>query len=479
MRSTFQSQIAVAVVAVLCGGASLAQGFDGQRYDPPAGAAGGLAVERPVVPKHLGFGLGIVANYANEPVVLRDRDLDGTIRARPLEHALTVDLLASIALLDVIELALDLPLNLVYDGDASAAGATASRGVGDLRLLPKVAFTLGRRVKFALGAAVPITFPTGSPSAMRGEGGLTANPMALLGVRGSSWGVSANAGYRLRRGAARALLGDELTLGLAYKMALVPRSDLLDLMIEATSASYLGESRSVANLPIELFAGLGIKPHPSWTIDVGGAGGITRGLGDPRFRVIAGVRYTPNPATDYKDADGDGVPDNVDRCPNKPEDADGFQDEDGCPEHDNDRDGVPDDRDECPEEPGRGDGCPDGDAYLESGRISIRGKVQFETGSSNIKPKSQRLLDRVAQLMKQNPDLKVRIEGHTDDVGDARPNQELSEERARSVRQALIKRGVAPNRLVARGYGESRPVAPNKTAAGRARNRRVEFIRIN
>jgi OmpA-OmpF porin, OOP family len=481
MRPIKRSAIAIALVVLTSAGVASAQGFDGQRYDPPAGAAGGLAVERPVVPRHLGFGLGLVGNYSYEAVVLRNR-ADSTIYGRPLQHALTLDLLASIGLGNVFELAADLPLHVIYEGDSSAAGAVASRGVGDLRLVPKLAFTSRGAVNFAIGVAAPVSLPTGSPENLRGDGAVTVNPELLLGLRGRGWGVSGNAGFRYRpNGPAVSVMGNELTYGLATQFTLLPRSEVLELMIEASGATYLADNTQVANLPIELFAGLGIRPHSDWTIDLGGAGGVTRGLDDPRFRIIAGVRYSPNPVTDYKDSDNDGIGDNADRCPRKAEDQDGFEDDDGCPEYDNDRDGVPDDRDECPDEPegqyGDGDGCPEGEVYYRGGRIILKGKIQFETGSYRLKPKSERLLDRAAVLMKQNPDIRrVRIEGHTDEVGPSMTNRTLSEHRADAVRKGLVRRGVAPGRLGARGYGETRPIAPNKTAAGRAKNRRVEFV---
>ncbi|HMG52028.1 MAG TPA: OmpA family protein [Kofleriaceae bacterium] len=105
------------------------------------------------------------------------------------------------------------------------------------------------------------------------------------------------------------------------------------------------------------------------------------------------------------------------------------------------------------------------------------GKVQFATGSSRIDRRSEPLLDQISQALIANPDVgKVLVEGHTDNVGDPRLNQRLSEERAAAVREALIRRGVDGDRLATRGFGESRPIAPNKSPAGRANNRRVEFI---
>src|SRR5215211_609085 len=479
-----RSEIAVALVVVISAASASAQGLDGQRYDPPAGAAGGLAVERPVVPRHLGFGLGLVGNYSYEAVVWRDSG-GSTVYGKPLEHALTLDLLASIGLGNVFELAVDLPLHAIYQGDSSLQSAAAAPGIGDLRVVPKLAFTSRGAVNFAIGAAMPVGIPTGSPAALRGDGTFTLNPELLLGLRGRGWGASGNAGFRFRPdGPALNVMGNELTYGLATQFTLLPRSEVLELMIEATGATYLTNDSQVANLPIELFGGLGIRPHSDWTIDLGAGAGLTRGLDAPRFRIIAGVRYNPNPVTDYKDSDNDGIGDNADRCPRKAEDYDGFQDDDGCPDSDNDRDGVPDERDECPDEPegryGDGDGCPEGEVYYQGGRIFLKGKIQFETGSVTIKPKSERLLDRAAVLMKEHPEIRrVRVDGHTDEVGPSMTNRRLSEHRAEAVRRGLIRRGIGHGRLSSTGYGESRPVAPNKSVAGRAKNRRVEFVLVD
>ena len=486
MRSTFHRpgvSAAAGLLVALCASQGMAQGFDGQRYDPPPTAAGGLILERPVVAQHLSFSLGLVTNYSYEAVVLREV-ATGTIIERPLLHALTLDVMASIGLGNVFELGIDLPVDAIYQGDAGLGGAVASPGLGDLRVVPKLAFSSRGGVPLAFGVAAPVTFPTGAPGALRGDGTVTLNPQLLAGLRASSWGLGASAGFLFRPGGpALTIVGNELRFGLGGHVALIPRSDLLTLMLEGTSAFYLNGGSPIANLPIEVFGGLGIRPHPDFTVDVGGAYGATRGLGDPLFRLILGIRYSPNPVTSSKDTDNDGTADNADRCPRQDEDQDGFEDDDGCPEPDNDRDGVPDERDECPDEPegkyGDGDGCPEGEAIYVNGQIRLKGKIQFETGSASIKPKSKKLLDQVARLMDEHRDIKrLRVEGHTDEVGPSRSNQELSEDRAEAVRKALISRGVAPGRLTAKGRGETQPVAPNKTAAGRAKNRRVEFVLI-
>jgi len=216
------------------------------------------------------------------------------------------------------------------------------------------------------------------------------------------------------------------------------------------------------------------------------------------------------------DADGDGLADPDDRCPDEPEDIDGFDDDDGCPEiQDSDGDGLldPDDRcpdergpaeeqgcpvrdadgdgivdglDLCPSEPERkngyrdDDGCPDRKLALvkvdlERGKIEIRQKVYFATGRARIRRRSHRLLGEVAQALRDHPKLRVMVEGHTDGQGSNSTNLELSQARADAVRQYLIDRGIAGERLTAIGFGEEQPIASNRTRAGREKNRRVEF----
>ncbi|HEV8322930.1 MAG TPA: OmpA family protein [Myxococcota bacterium] len=189
------------------------------------------------------------------------------------------------------------------------------------------------------------------------------------------------------------------------------------------------------------------------------------------------------------DNDADGVLDDVDRCPITPEDKDGFEDADGCPEPDNDKDGLVDARDKCPDEPETfngiddEDGCPDKGktlVRLTSEKIEITDKIFFATSKATIKKVSFPILDAVASMMKLHAEIKVlRVEGHTDDVADDALNLKLSKARAESVRDYLVKAGVEPGRLLAEGYGETRPLDAAKTKAARALNRRVEFVIVD
>jgi OmpA-OmpF porin, OOP family len=181
------------------------------------------------------------------------------------------------------------------------------------------------------------------------------------------------------------------------------------------------------------------------------------------------------------DRDGDGIPDNVDKCPDVPEDKDGIDDQDGCPEDDADNDGIPDAKDACPHEPGQPDpdpkknGCPKF-IKLEQGVVRVLQQVHFQTGSATILSDSFPMLTEVVQLLKANPGIKkMRIEGHTDNVGGAAMNLTLSTNRAASVRTWLVTHGVEAGRLESEGYGLTKPIDTNDTVQGRANNRRVEF----
>ncbi|MGE0869324.1 MAG: OmpA family protein [Kofleriaceae bacterium] len=179
------------------------------------------------------------------------------------------------------------------------------------------------------------------------------------------------------------------------------------------------------------------------------------------------------------DNDKDGIADPADNCPLEPEDADSFEDDDGCPDPDNDKDSFLDKDDACPIEPGVApDGCPKKYklVVVTQTKIELKQTVYFDTNRATIKKVSFALLNDAAQAMKDNPTIQVEIQGHTDSQANDNFNMKLSQRRAEAVRAYLMKRGVSGDRMVAKGYGEDVPLADNRTAAGRALNRRVEFV---
>ena len=175
------------------------------------------------------------------------------------------------------------------------------------------------------------------------------------------------------------------------------------------------------------------------------------------------------------------MPDSLDKCPNAAEDLDGYQDSDGCPDSDNDADGVPDSIDKCISVAGPADnnGCPKPKTdELKRGPLILNG-VMFEAGDAVLSENSYATLDQVAKSLLEWSNVKLEIQGHTDNRGNEAGNEAVSLKRAEAVREYLIKKGVAADRLKAIGFGSNQPIASNDTKSGRQRNRRVEFHRTD
>lgn len=173
------------------------------------------------------------------------------------------------------------------------------------------------------------------------------------------------------------------------------------------------------------------------------------------------------------DTDKDGINDEEDKCPNQA----GPASNQGCPIPDSDGDGVPDPEDKCPNIAGtkENQGCPEIKEEVVT-RINYAAQnIYFASGKSTLLSKSFKGLDEVAKILSENPGTNLAIDGHTDNTGADALNQKLSDNRSAAVKAYLVKKGVDESRLVATGYGETQPVADNKTAAGRQKNRRVEL----
>ncbi len=176
------------------------------------------------------------------------------------------------------------------------------------------------------------------------------------------------------------------------------------------------------------------------------------------------------------DSDGDGVPDSLDKCPGTPR---GIKvDAKGCP-LDSDGDGVPDSLDKCPGTirgvPVDKAGCPIKGIEVMGDEWMVRGKVLFALNKATIRPEAAEVLLKVAGFLKKNPQYMVEIQGNTDNTGAMAWNMQLSQMRADAVKAHLVSNGVAGGRLTTKAFGPNEPIAPNNTAEGRARNRRVDF----
>ncbi len=173
------------------------------------------------------------------------------------------------------------------------------------------------------------------------------------------------------------------------------------------------------------------------------------------------------------DADGDGVADKDDACPSEA----GPAENKGCPWPDKDGDSVLDKDDQCPDVAGTvaNNGCPEVTEEVQKQLNDYARTILFDTGKSSIKAESTTVMVDIIQILNEYPNAKFTVEGHTDSVGGAKTNQRLSEERANSVRDFLIDKGIGSDRLTAIGYGEDKPIATNSTRSGRKQNRRVEI----
>ncbi|MGE8342516.1 MAG: DUF5723 family protein [Flavobacterium sp.] len=185
-----------------------------------------------------------------------------------------------------------------------------------------------------------------------------------------------------------------------------------------------------------------------------------------------------NKGCPWPDTDGDGVLDKDDACPNEA----GAVENKGCPELDADKDGVLDKDDACPTVAGPADnkGCPKvTKETLAQLKVEAR-SIFFTTGKATLndakKGETSGRLDAIKEILRNYPNAKFAINGHTDNVGNAKANQKLSEARAKVVMDLLIEKGVNPENLTSKGYGSTKPVKSNKTAAGRAENRRTEIV---
>ncbi len=482
-----------------------------------------------------------------------------------------------------------------------------SAGVGGPKL--GVRFQIARPGPLDLAADLAVSVPNGGQNFI-GDKGVIVDPRVLLDLRKGRVGLGLNLGYRFRQQSARIAdlyVDDELTWSAAAQYWLMPRKLALGAAVygrigimndPAGPSDTSGDPElGPEERPAEVLGSLRFFATPRIAIDVGGGAAVTAGYGAAPFRVVAGLRWIDQKDTKQAgppkprkprgaDGDRDGVGDDDDRCAATPEDADGFEDLDGCPEVDNDGDDVNDELDECPlaaEDPdgfedadgcpetdddGDGlddktdrcpdaaedmdgvqddDGCPEGDAdddgvgdeldgcpaaaedkdgiedddgcpetdadddglkdeldkcpleaevfndtndedgcpdagpslaIVEGDAVVIEEKIFFDLDRARIKTRAEPVLNAVASILKAQSHLRIRIEGHADDQGNAVWNQTLSRMRSERVREYLIKRGIAADRLEVEGFGSARPLVRGTAAKARDQNRRVEFIII-
>ncbi len=476
------------------------RGFDPDPSRLALSLDGNFAVETAGVVRAGTRAGGLILDYTRGLLALKL----GDERAQILHSRFSAHLLAGYAF-ERAEVALHVPLALVQRSDLSFLrdrGVTgplvdgiATTALGDVRAFGKLALLREGSAPLGLAALLDLRLPTGNRKAFTGDG-LSAVPGLVATRTLGPVRLDAQLGYLFRDQGqyAQLVVHDGFTGGLGASLALpgfgpFQRTRLMgELLGGLPRGDHPGTERYRA--PFSTRGGLRAWLPACWSVEAGAGTGIGQvGYGRESWRVFGGVRWTcapqesrpeppaPPPAAlagMNPDRDGDGIPNDKDLCPDLP----GTPEMDGCPDRDGDF--IPDPQDRCPDEPGpaENDGCPvQGPLVeLETERLSLKDSIHFDTDRATIKPESNKVLDAIATLVRDHPELRrVRVEGHTDNRGSAPYNKDLSLRRARSVVAALVQRGIAADRLTNEGYGFERPVADNRTALGRAKNRRVEF----
>jgi outer membrane protein OmpA-like peptidoglycan-associated protein len=598
---------------------------DLQIFRPAMDSKGFITVNASQILAPLDFSFGLVTTWARRPL-----SLESTVAGAPstfrVQNLVTPSFQGAVGLFATrqfgLELGVVLPVNILSGkgepgvppdpNNVERDYTFDAQGLGDITIHPKIRLSNASRNKIGLAVIPSVVLPTGEKANFFGEGKTIFQPTAVIDTELGRQGwfrMALNVGARIRPsksefienemnafprpvgGTARNTghgirAGNELLGGLGVALGIVPeRFDIVGEVygFQGLDSKKIEATESTMKPGAEAIAGIKLYLARNSFFELGGGWGFVGDYGAARAgRLFVGFIFEPSigdrdrdgykddvdqcpddpedfddfededgcpdpdndkdgildvddkcpndpetvngvkdddgcPDTTSNDRDGDGIPDDADKCPDDPEDKDGFEDEDGCPEPDNDKDGIldvddlcpndPEDKDnfedqdgcpdpdndkdrildgqdKCPNEPETynghedDDGCPDkGKVIVRKGKLEILDKIYFETAKADIKPVSFPLLDAIAATIKGNPQLQLlEIQGHADERGNDDYNLQLTEDRSQSVRRALEERGVAPERLRARGYGETRPICNQSNENCWSQNRRVEFI---
>lgn len=363
-----------------------------------------------------------------------------------------------------------------------------------------------------LSAGAEVFLPSGSPGSYNGDGKPRFLPRVLFAGEAGPVAYAARLGFMVRgrdEDFINGRIGSELVYGASVGTWLFDHRVLVGPELYGTTVVSDGRAFGKRTTPIEALLGAHADVVSNFRVGAGIGTAIAPGYGAAAARVLLSLEWVPGepkpepPPPPPPDRDGDGVPDKDDACGWAAGPASTDPAMNGCPppvvpppcppppppppcpacaDQDRDKDGVTNEADACPDQAGAVDtdpkknGCPK--AFLDKGVIKIREQVRFRTASAEIDPgkDSQDVLDAVLAVLKAHPEIKhLKIEGHTDDRGDAQKNKALSKARAAAVVAWLVGKGIEASKLSSEGVGADRPIEPNTTDAGRAANRRVEL----
>lgn len=526
---------ASALFSLALSGSAEAQSLALNRFDPAPAGDRMFGVPSPFAAGHLTPHVMLLADYAHNPLKLRSVPSDSD-QGAIVGNQLFLHLNAGLALWNRLNLDVSAPLAVFQNGDDPSAGgqvfsSPSSAQFGDLRFGLRVRLLGEYHDPFQLAVGGYVWVPSGANDSYVSSGEVRGLPQLILGGRIDErfvWSVAAGPQIQGKSSFANVDQGTMFKWGAGFGFLLLENRHL-QIGPEAYGSLTLRDvEKHTTNA--EVLLDVRYRIIDDLEVAAGAGPGLTSGIGTPDLRALLSLAYTPEqkqtplvvpeaPPPPPADRDHDGILDKEDACPDvkgvadedpkkngcpppEPVDTDGdgiFDPDDACvdvkgvpnedpkkngcpPPKDTDGDGIFDPDDACPAEKGPPDddrtknGCPKSVRVVEN-EIVILEQVQFDTGKATIKPASNDLLDQVAAVLTQHPEmLKVEVQGHTDNRGSAALNKKLSQARADAVKKAMVQRGVSADRLVTKGYGPDKPIDDNGTDEGRQRNRRVQFL---
>ncbi len=501
------------------------EGFALNRYEPAERGSDWFANESLDLRGDLRPALGVVFDYAHEPLMAYDRD--GNEAAPVVGTQFFAHVGGALVLWDRARLGLNVPLLLLGTGERviTPEGDFAVRegfGLGDPRVGADVRLVGMYGSPFSLAAGAQVFVPAGGQDAYISDGTVRLRPRVMAAGDVGLLTYAGQVGYHYRPHQERFAntdLGSEVTFAAAVGVRLLDRALVVGPELMGSS---LITDRST---PLEVLVGgkyaFGTRAgHEDYRFGLAAGPGLDRGLGAPEYRILASFEWFPA-IEEERDRDGDGIGDRSDRCPGRSAgsvadpsrpgcpaldtDGDGFADpvdacptipgvanpdtaHQGCPPEppppppDADGDTIADASDACPDEPGvhqrdpAKNGCPRARLEKETQQIRIIQRIEFEYDEAALTSSSHDVLEDVRAILAEHPEITlIEIQGHTDNVGSESYNVKLSETRAQTVLQWLVKHGIDASRLRAVGFGKQRPLDTNDTEVGRQQNRRVEF----
>lgn len=489
---------------------AIVPGFALDRFSPAESGTDWFAADSVSYAGDGRLAIGLVGDWAYRPLVL---EADNGPSSAIVEHQLFAHLGIALTLWERFQLAFALPFEPLVAGHGADDGqvrfATAKGGkLGDMRLGTAVRVYGQADGAFRLGLGAQVECPTGSRPAFASDGKVRVRGRLMFAGDVGAWAYSAGVGaqYRARSDSyADAAMGSEVNFVAATGLRFLDRRLLVGPEVYgSTVVAHAHTAFKQVSTPVEAVLGAKLRVAADFVVGAAAGPGLTDGLGSPTVRVLVSAEWMPQPAPAPpppppveptppppppppppapapKDSDGDGIIDREDACPSDPGPKTNDPSTNGCPlPADSDGDGIIDAEDACPNEPGpRSDdhgknGCPI--AVVKGGQIVILERIEFATDRDTIRPQSNMVLEAVWKVLTEHPEIAaVSVEGHTDNHGGKGHNKRLSKRRAKAVVKWLVDKGITADRLSAAGFGQSRPIDSNDTAAGRQNNRRVEF----